>query len=39
MAHMVLPAIKTNGEMLHNILFVTLDVMRVTLSLKYFTGV
>ena len=39
MALMVLPAIKTNGEMLHNMLFVTVDAMRVTLSFKYFTGV
>ena len=39
MALMVLPAIKTNGEIIRKVLFVTVGAMMVTLSVKYFTGV
>ena len=39
MALMVLPAIKTNGEIIRKVLFVTVGTMMVTLSVKYFTGV
>ena len=38
MAFMV-PAIKTNGEIIRKVLFVTVGAMMVTLSVKYFTGV
>ncbi|MCJ5221633.1 hypothetical protein LNT09_21690, partial [Klebsiella pneumoniae] len=33
------PAIKTNGEIIRKVLFVTVGAMMVTLSVKYFTGV
>ncbi|MEH5900985.1 hypothetical protein PO650_24750, partial [Klebsiella pneumoniae] len=34
-----LHAIKTNGEIIRKVLFVTVGAMMVTLSVKYFTGV
>ncbi len=34
-----LHAIKTNGEIIRKVLFISVGAMMVTLSMKYFTGI